>query len=101
MKIKYMLHKYNNTRNISAVSNPATSIDIASNNTNNTYYPVFTDSASTNRSLLIDDATTALVINIMKRMGQPRLFFLRKLYKLSGELSHRTLPNYLLTALDT
>jgi hypothetical protein len=53
----------NNTRNISAVSNPATSIDITSDNTNNTLYPVFTNSAGVNRELDIDDSTTALTYN--------------------------------------
>jgi hypothetical protein len=52
-----------NTRTITATSNPATTINVGVTNENQTYYPIFTDTDGTSRTLLVDDATTALSYN--------------------------------------
>jgi hypothetical protein len=46
-----------NTRNISTLSNPATTIDTNSTNGTGTFYPLLTDGAGTGRQLFIDDTT--------------------------------------------
>ena len=52
-----------NSTVITPTSNSATGITISSLDTAGTYYPVFTDGTGTNKSMLIDSATTSLTYN--------------------------------------
>lgn len=52
-----------NTRNISTLSNPATTIDIAQTDASGLYYPVFTDVNGSAKSLLVDNAVGPLSYN--------------------------------------
>jgi hypothetical protein len=52
-----------NTRNISTLSNPATTIDIAQTDASGIFYPVFTDVNGTSKSLSVDNAVGPLSYN--------------------------------------
>jgi hypothetical protein len=52
-----------NSRTITPLSNPATTIDVGQTDLNITYYPVFTDASGNSKSLLTDINPTALSYN--------------------------------------